>query len=228
MPADRPGHMLGIMELLEALYTTRAMRRTRPDPIPDEVVAAMLDAAVRAPSGSNAQNWRFVVVTDQDLKGRLGPVYREAWATLNETVYAGARDRAAERGDDDSLRMLGSSDWLAENFERVPLWLMVFSRNDPSGASIYPAVWNAMLAARGHGVGTCLTTILGMFRQDQVCEILGVPTDRGWVMNAAVSAGYPTGRWGLAARRPAHEVAFAERWGEPLGFTIDQPVWVEP
>lgn len=215
------------MELLEALYTTRAMRRTTTDPVPDDVVAAMLDAAVRAPSGSNAQNWRFVTVTAQETKDALGPVYRAAWEELNTTVYAGARERAEAAGDDGPLRMLASSDWLAENFERVPLWLMVFSRNDPSGASIYPAVWNAMLAARGHGVGTCITTILGMFRQQEVFDTLGVPADKGWMMNAAVSAGYPTGRWGLAKRKPAHHVAFAERWDNPVGFTIDEPRWQE-
>lgn len=215
------------MELFEALYTTRAMRRTTTDPVPDDVVAAMLDAAVRAPSGSNAQNWRFVTVTGQETKDALGPVYREAWEELNATVYAGSRERAAAAEDDRSLRMLASSDWLAENFERVPLWLMVFSRNDRSGASIYPAVWSAMLAARGHGVGTCLTTILGMFRQDAVFDILGVPSDKGWTLNAAVSAGYPTGRWGLAERKPAHQVAYAERWDNPLGFTIDEPRWQE-
>ena len=215
------------MELFEALYTTRAMRRTTTDPVPDDVVAAMLDAAVRAPSGSNAQNWRFVTVTGQETKDALGPVYREAWEELNATVYAGSRERAAAAGDDRSLRMLASSDWLAENFERVPLWLMVFSRNDRSGASIYPAVWSAMLAARGHGVGTCLTTILGMFRQEAVFDILGVPSDKGWTLNAAVSAGYPTGRWGLAERKPAHQVAYAERWDNSLGFTIDEPRWQE-
>jgi nitroreductase len=215
------------MELLEALYTTRAMRRTTTDPVPDDVVAAMLDAAVRAPSGSNAQNWRFVTVTSQETKAALGPVYREAWEALNTIVYAEARERAEAAGDRRSLRMLASSDWLAENFEQVPLWLMVFSRNDPSGASIYPAVWSAMLAARGHGVGTCLTTILGMFRQQEVFDILGVPADKGWMMNAAVSAGYPTGRWGLAERKPAHDVAFAEHWDNPLGFTIDEPRWQE-
>ncbi len=216
------------MELLEALYTTRAMRRTTTDPIPDEVLAGMLDAAVRAPSGGNSQNWRFVAVTDQTTKDLLGPVYRDAWNELNSAVYAGVREQAADKGDNQSLRMLKSSDWLADNFEAVPMWLMVFSRNDPSGASIYPAVWNAMLAARGHGVGTCLTTILGVFQQPATFKILGVPDDKGWIMNAAVSVGYPTGRWGLAKRKPAHEVAYAERWGEPLGFTIDQSLWQEP
>jgi hypothetical protein len=64
-----------------------------------------------------------------------------------------------------------------------------------------------------------------MFRQQQVFDILGVPADKGWMLNAAVSAGYPTGRWGLAKRKPAHQVAFADRWDNPLGFTIDEPRW---
>jgi len=216
------------MELLEALYTTRAMRRVEPDPIPDDVVASILDAAVRAPSGGNTQNWRFVVVSDPDLRGRLGPLYREAWEELQSTVYAGRREAAEERGDEAALRVMRSSAWLAENFETVPLWLMVFSRNDPTGASIFPAVWNAMLAARGHGVGTCLTTILGLFQAPAVFELLGVPDDRGWTLNAAVSCGYPTGRWGVARRRPAHEIGYADRWGEPLGFTVDEPLWSPP
>lgn len=216
------------MDLFEALYTTRAMRRTTTEPVPQEVVAAMLDAAVRAPSGSNAQNWRFLVVTDQGVKDRLGPLYRESWVELNSTIYAGNRERAQETGHAQVLRMYASSDWLAENFERIPLWLLAFSRNDRTGASIYPAVWNAMLAARGHGVGTCLTTILGLFRQREAFEVLDVPDDKGWTLSAAVSVGYPTGRWGLAKRRPAHEVAYADRWGNDLGFTIDEPLWNEP
>lgn len=213
------------MDLYEALYTTRAMRRTDGRPVPDEVVAAMLDAAVRAPTGSNAQNWRWIAVTDREIKEAIAPLYAEAWEVLTSTVYAGARERAERMGDTQALRVTRSSEWLVEHFADVPLWLMVLSRNDPSGASIYPAVWNAMLAARGHGVGTCLTTILGFFREKEVLEVLGVPTDKGWGLSAAVSAGYPTGRWGVAERKPAHEVAFKDRWGEPLPYTIDEPMW---
>ncbi len=213
------------MDLTEALYTTRAMRRVRPDPIPEHVVASILDAAVRAPSGGNSQNWRFVVVTDPDLRAELGPLYRDAWQQLHETLYKGRREAALAHGDRDTLRVLGSSDWLAENFEQVPMWLMAYSRNDPSGASIYPSVWSAMLAARGHGVGTCLTTVLGIFKQSEVADLLSVPTEKGWMLNAGVSCGYPLGRWGLAKRRPAHEIAYADHWGHDLSFTIDQPLW---
>jgi nitroreductase len=213
------------MDLTEALYTTRAMRRVTTNPIPDETAAKILDAAIRAPSGGNAQNWRMVVVTDEDVRSRLAPLYREAHARLQETIYAGRREAAEKSGDEAALRVMRSSAWLAENFEQVPMWVLFFSRNDPSGASIYPAVWNAMLAARGEGVGTCLTTILGIFKSAEVFDLLEIPTDKGWQMAAAVSCGYPLGRWGLAERAPVENVTYADRWGEPLGFEVDGPLW---
>jgi nitroreductase len=213
------------MELTEALYTTRAMRRVAPDPVPEEVVAAMMDAAVRAPSGGNSQNWRWMAVTAPDVKDALGPLYREAWQELQETIYAGRREAAEARGDESALRVMRSADWLANHFEDVPLWVLAFSRNDPSGASIYPAVWNLMLAARGHGIGTCLTTVLGFLRGPQAFDVLGVPQDKGWTLSAAVSAGYPLGRWGLAKRAPVQHVTYAERWGEPVAWAVDEPLW---
>jgi nitroreductase len=211
------------MDLFEALYTTRAMRRVEPTAVPQDVQASMLDAAIRAPSGGNSQNWRFMVVTDEPTRRAMGPLYRRAFEQLQTTLYAGRREAAEASGDAAALRVMRSSAWLAENFEQVPMWFLAFHRNDPSGASIYPAVWSAMLAARGHGVGTCLTTILGMFESMAVFELLGVPVDKGWSLAAAVSCGYPLGRWGVAERAPAHLVAFADRWGGDLGFTIDEP-----
>jgi nitroreductase len=213
------------MDLTEALYTTRAMRRVRPDPVPEAVVARMLDAAIRAPSGSNAQNWRMIVVDEVEMRARLGPLYREAYQQLQEEVYAGRREAAEARGDEAILSVMRSSDWLAEHFEQVPMWLFFFTRNDPSGASIYPAVWSAMLAARGEGVGTCLTTILGAFRSAEVFDLLDVPTDKGWQLAAAVSCGYPLGMWGVANRAPAEDVSFHNRWNRLLGFEVGGPLW---
>lgn len=207
-----------MIDLIEALRTTRAMRRVVPDPVPDEVVAAMLDAAVQAPSGGNAQSWRFLAVTDPHLRATLGPVYRRAFEELQQTGYQRSWERARRDGDEAALRVMRSSAWLAENFEQVPLWLFVYARNDPTGASTFPAVWSAMLAARAHGVGTCLTTILGMFAAEEVAGLLEVPIDKGWALAAAVSCGYPLGRWGVAARIPAHEVSYGNRWGQPLAF----------
>lgn len=213
------------MDLYEALYTTRAMRRVKSDPVPDEVAAAMLDAAIRAPSGGNSQNWRMLVVRDPDLRAQLAPLYKEAWEQLQNTIYKGRREKAEAAGDESALRVMRSSQWLADNFAQVPMWVLFFSRNDPSGASIYPAVWNAMLAARGHGVGTCLTTILGIFQAEPTFELLGVPTDKGWQLSAAVSCGYPLGKWDVAKRAPAERVAYSERWGEDLPFEVNGPLW---
>lgn len=207
------------MDLYEALYTTRAMRRVRTDPVPDHVVASMLDAAVRAPSGSNAQAWRWITVTDPVIRAEMGDLYRAAWETLRRTVYRG------DPSTPELARVTRSSEWLAENFERVPLVVLPYTRNDPTGASIYPAVWSLMLAARGHGVGTTLTTILGMFQGAALAELVGVPVDRGWVNAAAVTCGYPEGRWGVASRRPAHEVVYRDRWGQPPAWSAPDPLW---
>jgi nitroreductase len=213
------------MDLFEALYTTRAMRRVSPDPLPEEVAAAMLDAAIRAPSGGNTQNWRFIVLTDPEVRAALAPIYASAYEQLQNTIYAGRRQAAEAAGDEAALRVMRSSTWLAENAGQVPMWFLAFSRNDPSGASIYPAVWNAMLAARGHGIGTCLTTILGIFEAAAVFDLLDVPTDKGWQLSAAVSCGRPLGRWGVAKRAPAEDVAFSDRWGNPLAFPVGGPLW---
>jgi nitroreductase len=213
------------MDLYEALYTTRAMRRVKPDPIPDEVVASILDAGIRAPSAGNTQNWRFVVVTDRELMRRIGEWYAEAWDQLTATLYAGMRERAAERGDTTTQRVMNSAEWLAANFAHVPLLVLPFHRNDPDGSSIYPAVWNLMLAARGHGIGATLTTVLHHFKHDEVCGLIGVPTDKGWKLAAAIPMGYPLGQWGIAERPPVTEVTYAERWGEPPTWTAHAPLW---
>jgi nitroreductase len=213
------------MDLYEALYTTRAMRRVASDPVPEDVVARILDAANRAPSGSNAQNWRMLVVDEEDTRRAFGPIYRSAYETLTNVVYSGRREAAEAARDEGTLRVMRSSTWLAENFETVPLWIFFFSRNDPTGSSIYPAVWSAMLAARADGIGTCLTTILGAFEAEKTLDLLSVPADRGWQLAAVVSCGYPTGRWAIAERKPVEEVTYANRWGEPLGFAVDGPLW---
>ncbi|MCL1593546.1 MAG: nitroreductase family protein [Actinomycetia bacterium] len=213
------------MEIFEALYTTRAMRRVSSDPIPGDVVRSMLDAAIRSPSGGNSQNWRWLTVTDRSAIGVLGELYAEAWVELNETFYKGKKEAAEERGDEATKRVLSSSQWLADNFEKVPLVVFPFFRNDPSGASIYPGVWSMMLAARAHNVGTTLTTVLGIFKQKEVADLLGVPPDKGWQNAAAITCGYPLGKWGLAKRAPVQNVVYEERWGTSPGWSVDESLW---
>jgi nitroreductase len=220
------------MDVREALYTTRAMRRVRPDPIPLDVQARILDAAIRAPSGGNAQGWRFLLVDDPDVKAKLGPLYRDAIGKLWETVYAPQLEQAKAAPDDPQsaalLSVVSSAQHLADHFEDVPLYLLGFSRGDPTGGSIFPAIWNAQLAARAEGVGSALTSVLGIFHGKEAMEILGVPDGKGWAMACCVSFGYPTGRWGVAPRRPVHEVAYRNHWGDAVGFEVSEPLWPEP
>ena len=213
------------MDVFEALYTTRAMRRVKPDPLPEEVVQQMLDAAIRAPSPGNRQPWRFVAVTYRDQVAGLGELYARSWAQLQATLYKGMRQRAVAAGDETTQRVLTSGDWLAANFSQVPLVVLAYIRNDPDGSGIYPAVWNMMLAARAMGVGTTLTTVLHHFAQQEVADLVGVPADRGWRLAAAVSCGYPLGRWGVAARPPVENVVYADRWGEPPAWSAPEPLW---
>ena len=155
------------MDIYEALYTTRAMRRVKPDPIPLAVQRKILDAAIRAPSGGNTQMWRFLLVDDAAQKARLGPIYRACLSQLWETIYKPRADAAAQAPDApesrEFVKMQRSASWLADHFESYPLFLFAFSQFDTTGSSIFPAVWSAMLAARAEGIGSALTSVM-MFR----------------------------------------------------------------
>jgi nitroreductase len=216
------------VDLREALYTTRAMRRVSDKPIPQEVQARILDAAIRAPSGGNSQNWRFMLVDDPAVLGALAPIYRASMEIVWSQFYKERLEAAAASPDDpesqQTMRVKRSADHLTDNFERYPLMLLAFSQFDASGGSIFPAVWNAMLAARGEGVGAALTSAM-MLHAKEALEVLGVPDGEGWNMACCVTFGYPTGRWGVAPRVPVEEVSFKNRWGQPLDFEVNGPLW---
>ncbi len=216
------------MDVYEALYTTRAMRRVRPDPIPLDAQARILDAAIRAPSGGNMQNWRFVYVDDPAVKARLGPIYRacleQLWATIYRERLAIANADPADPEHAQLLRIQRSAQHLADHFEEYPLLLFSFAQHDSSGGSIHPAAWSACLAARAEGIGASWTSVF-VFRLEEVLAVLGVPKDEGWVFASCICFGYPTGRWDVAPRRPVHEVAFRNHWGGALGFEVPEPLW---
>jgi nitroreductase len=217
------------VDVYEALYTTRAMRRMKPDPIPLEVQQKILDAAIRAPSGGNMQNWRFMLVDDREIIAELAPLYQRSLNRLWESFYKPAID-AAERAPDTPenrqfLRVRQSAQHLADHFAEIPLLLFSFVQFDPSGGSIFPATWSAMLAARAEGVGSAITTVMHVFEPEAVLKVLSVPSDQGWLLSSCVTFGYPTGTWGVAARRPAHEVSFRNQWGTPVGFELPAPLW---
>lgn len=216
------------MDIYEALYTTRAMRRVKPDPIPDDVQHRILDAAIRAPSGGNTQDWRFLLVDDRDLVAKIAPLYTECIDMLWSSIYNDRLDAAAADPEAaESKQMMAikrSVDYAAENFQDYPLLMFAFSKGDSTGGSIFPAVWSAQLAARAEGVGSSLTSVL-MIKGDEVPNLLGVPAEEGWQMACMVPMGYPKGRWGVAKRAPAHEVTYRNQWGTDIGVEINEPMW---
>ncbi|HEY3940904.1 MAG TPA: nitroreductase family protein [Acidimicrobiales bacterium] len=200
------------MDTLEALYTTRAMRRLKPDPIPSDVVARILDAGVRAPSPGATQSWRFVAVDDREVMGRLGQVWR------------GARDALLAEMPNlySSPVQAASSQYLHDHFDELPLVVFGYGPPGMSATTVVPALWSMCLAARAQGVGSVFTTLLTR-SQGEVDQILGVPADAGVSLVASVPMGYPKGRWGVAPRQGAHEVTFANRWGNPPAWRAEPP-----
>ena len=206
------------MDFFDVVTTQRAMRRLEPRPIPDALLRQIMDAAICAPSGGNRQGWTFLIIRDGAKRARLGELYREAWGELMKVpYYAGA---AKEPTDSQAGKMLASARHLAEHLGEAPVIILACVSLDPgikanltTGASIYPAVQNIMLAARALGIGSCITTI-HRFRDTQVKELLGIPAE---VETAAlIPLGYPLGKFGRPPRRPVREVAFADRWGQAL------------
>jgi nitroreductase len=216
------------MDVYEAIYTTRAMRRLAPTPLPEDLLPRLFDAAIRGPNSGNQQQFRFVVVTDPDRKVIISRHYRECLDHINATQYAGLHEqRRAGNSDDPAVRQIAridaSAQWLADHLHEAPALIFVFGK--PGGeTTTFPCLWNLCLAARAEGFGTTITTLLKHHR-DEVEALLGAPRDGVWTMHAMVPIGYPLGRWGVPTRRPAEEAVFAERWGEPVGWSVPDPLW---
>ena len=133
---------MGEVGLYEAMSTLRAVRRLRPDPVPDDVLRRVIEAASWAPTGGNAQAWRFMLIDDASLKAQLGPLYRDCLGKLFDTIYKPPFEKAqADPEADESvqfMKMYRSANHLADHFENYPLLLVGFVMFDPSGSSIFP------------------------------------------------------------------------------------------
>ena len=208
----------------EAMSTLRAVRRLRPDPVPDELLRRVLEAASWAPTGGNVQPWRVVVVRDRDKIRALGALYAPRWAAYAEQHLAqleGAPEAVRAR----TRKLIDAGDHLAAHFAETPV-VLVFCFNPKimaitdakldrisvvGGASIYTAVENALLACRAEGLGCVLTTLLCELEPD-VRALLAIPEP--WATAAAVPIGYPVLRGhGPISRRPVEKLAFADTWG---------------
>ena len=194
------------MPLGEAIFTQRAIRRFRPDPIPDADLQDMLEAAIRAPSGGNAQPWHWIVVRDAGLRRRFGALYREAWwAKRRDSGIVGPGDIPPGTG------VMQSAMRLADEMGEAPCIVILCATSKGSGSreSVIPAAQNLLLAARSFSVGGTITTIHPQV-EDRVRGLLGIPEDAQMVY--AIPLGYPRGVFGEAQRRPLAEVCSYDRW----------------
>lgn len=211
------------MDLYEAMSTLRAVRRLRPDPIPDDVLERVFTAATWAPTGGNHQGWRIVAVTAPDRKQALEDLYRPHWEGYvpgYEKHLAAMSESARQK----SQRALDAGTYLANHLHEVPV-IAVFCFNPdqmtitdaaldrPSvvgGGSVYPAVQNLLLACRNEGLGCVLTTLLCM-EEAAVKPLLEIPDD--WYTCAHVPIGYPVGGGhGPISRRPREAMVYYNRW----------------
>jgi len=143
--------------LFEAIYSTRALRRLRPDPVPDETLFQLLDATIRAPSGQNAQDWRFLIITDPAIKQKM-----QSWAEEGWTRYQARFAEDATQIDQlprTQRLSLKSVAYLAHHLGEAPVVIAVCGlrgRHSTPGGSTFPAVQNLLLAARALGLGASI------------------------------------------------------------------------
>ena len=200
--------------LFEAVYSQRQITRYKSDPVPQEAIDKIIDAATKAPSGGNNQPWEFIVITDRDLVTKIGQIYRDAWL--------GAMGATPPPNESSAYR---AARYLAHHMPEVPAMILAcvdhtrgsvpYTLGEPIvrgryASSIWLAVQNLFLAARALGLGTRLTTA-HLRREGEIKALLGIPDHVETV--ALIPLGYPRGSFGPTARRPAREVTSYNRYG---------------
>jgi nitroreductase len=209
---------LAAMPLVGAITTQRAVRRVRPDPVDPRIVRRCIELALEGPTGSNGQNWEFVVVTERAAKERFQVQYRRAWS-----LYGRAGERVRGR-DPQTAKILRSVQWQVDHLPEVPVLVVACLRgggkvpfvpmpalaNSSHYGSIYPSVQNLLLAARAIGLGGSLIT-LPLWSTTVARRILGLPLSVEPC--CMVPLGWPIGRYGPKARKPVDEVIHLERYG---------------
>jgi nitroreductase len=203
------------MPLEDAMRTQRAIRRLKNDPVDDALLQRLIELALKAPTGSNAQNWEFIVVRDRAVKEKLGRQNMSAFR-----LYGGLGRRLA-KNDPKMLKVLDAVQWQADHFADIPVVVVACLKGGmrfgfppmlPSSyyGSIYPSVQNLLLAARAAGLGAALIT-LPLWSTFAARRILGCP----WSVQpcAVIPLGWPLGKYGPTTRRPVGEVVSVDRYG---------------
>ncbi len=216
------------MDVFETIETTRAVRRYTSEPVTDDEILRCIHAAVHGPSGGNIQPWQFLVVTDAETKRAVGDVYRRAYGRYEPVVLKLRQPLKVAEDEAAFQRTLAASRHLAAHMGEAPALVLVLMPNismtleDAEGpldvgtpfASVYPAVQNFMLAARGLGIGTTLTTVYRI-HQDEVRTICAIPPR--YEIVALIPMGRPRGKFGRGRRRPPEQVTHWNRFGQKRG-----------
>ncbi|MEO8539722.1 MAG: nitroreductase family protein [bacterium] len=207
------------MGIFEVMYSCRAMRRIKPDVVPEEMLVKLIDAANQAASGSNVQNGRWIVVRDQAQKEKLGELNRKVFEAY--TAPGGGRmDALPHQSADKRARMVEAVRWQADHFAEIPALVIAclqvalplresFSAGAGSGGSIWPGVQNLLLAARALGLAATPTTFAIADRK-AASEVLGLPEDI--LPFCLIPVGYPMGNFGPVTRKPVNEIMRWDRW----------------
>ena len=206
--------------LFQTMYTTRALRRFKPDAIPDEVLFQVFDAAIRASSGQNAQDWRFLVITDPGVKAKLQEWALEGWARYQSRF--GTEEAIAALPRSQRLSLFSVRD-LSRAIGAVPAVVGVMGlkgRHSTPGGSVFPAVQNLQLAARALGLGSSIFN-LPFGHKDELLEMLKIPENNE--LYCLLPMGYPTDKQGPVKRKPVREVVYWEKFGERWPFAEGQP-----
>ena len=213
------------VDLLAGIATTRAIRRYTDAPVTDEQLATVLHAATRAPSGSNRQPFRFLVLRDGpkavEAKRLIGAAAQAMWR--EKRVRDGYDQGSGTVADSPKARMERTMQRYVDDFQRVPVLVLpcLVRYREPSvfeGSSIYPACQNVLLAARAIGLGGVLTGFHHVVERELV-ELLGVPADA--VIHATITLGHPAGRHGPVRRRPLAELVYENSWGTSPRWAVD-------
>ena len=217
MPKTNTTIDLNSTDIFDIQRTMRAMRRLKPDPVPHQLIEKILEAGVSAPNGGNAQTWRFLVVTDPEIKAAVQPYYKRAYDEVQKPRHDEQKPKTPGKALDQHIRNEAAIEYLTNHFHEAPVWIVACAKgansaSSLSGASVYPAVQNMLLAARALGLGATLTARHIAFRSE-VDTLLGLPEDVSSF--AILPIGYPIGKFGPTRRAPLSEVVRINKWDNP-------------
>lgn len=215
------------ISLLEGLATTRAIRRYTDEPVAEADLAQILWHATRAPSGSNRQPARFLVLRDgpraRDAKALLARSFRALWA--EKVRQDGYEQGSGADPSSPKARMARTMQRFVDHFEDTPVVVLALLQryrapHPTEGANVYPACQNLLLAARALGYGGVMT-MWHSFVEDELRELLGIPPEIA--ISATIALGRPEGHHGPVRRRPLRDVVYEDAWGASPAWAVDPP-----